>query len=213
MSLAVDALSALQMVVREVEGCQREGEPAWRVRASREYPTGIDDLWEALTSAERIPRWFLPVSGDLRPGGRYALEQNASGEILTCEPPRQLGITWEYGGQVSWVEVRLTAEDEERTRLVLEHVAHVPPEMWDQFGPGAVGVGWDQALLGLGAHIGGGAAVDPEAALAWQMSEEGKRFAAECSNAWAAASVAAGTDERAAREAAARTTAFYTGQG
>ena len=214
MSLPVDALAALQMVTRGVERCERDGEPAWRLRATREYATDIDDLWDALTNAERIPRWFLPVSGDLRPGGRYALEQNASGQILVCEAPRRLGITWEYGGQVSWVDVALTAESEERTMLVLEHVAHVPPEMWDQFGPGAVGVGWDQALLGLTAHLaGGGAAVDPEAALAWQQSEEGRRFAAECSDAWASASIAAGTDEQAAREAAARTTAFYTGEG
>ena len=31
----------------------------------------IDDVWDACTNPERIPRWFLPVSGDLRLGGRY----------------------------------------------------------------------------------------------------------------------------------------------
>ena len=38
------------------------------------------------------------------------------------------------------------------TRLTLEHIAHEDEEglkFWDQFGPGAVGVGWDLALLGL----------------------------------------------------------------
>lgn len=213
MTLPVDALAALQLAAREVERSEREGAAAWRLRASREYPTGIADLWDALTSRERIPRWFLPVSGDLRPGGRYSFERNASGEILRCEPPHRLGITWEYGGQVSWVDVRLSEVGDEQTLLVLEHEAHVPPEMWDQFGPGAVGVGWDQAMLGLAAHLAGGAPLDPEAAAAWQLSEEGKRFAAASSDAWAAASIAAGTDEAAAREAAARTTAFYTGEG
>ena len=44
-------------------------------------------MWDACTDPERIGRWFLPVSGDLRLGGRYQLEGNAGGEILRCEPP------------------------------------------------------------------------------------------------------------------------------
>ena len=47
-------------------------------------------LWDACTNAERIPRWFLPVSGDLRLGGRYQLEGNAGGTIERCDPPRSL---------------------------------------------------------------------------------------------------------------------------
>ena len=115
----------------------------------------------------------LPVSGDLRLGGRYQLQGNAGGEITRCEPPRLLGVTWEFGGERSWVEVRLTAEGAERTRLDLEHEAHVPPEFWDQYGPGAVGVGWDGALLGLGHHLLGGPAVDPAIGSSGSMSEGG----------------------------------------
>ena len=51
------------------------------------YPTPIEDLWDACTNAERIPRWFLPISGDLRVGGRYQLEGNASGTVQTCDAP------------------------------------------------------------------------------------------------------------------------------
>ena len=43
----------------------------------RTYETTIVDLWDAITSAERIPRRFLPISGDLRLGGRYQLEGHA----------------------------------------------------------------------------------------------------------------------------------------
>ena len=32
-------------------------------------------------------RWFLPVTGDLRVGGRFATEGNADGEIRECERP------------------------------------------------------------------------------------------------------------------------------
>ncbi|WP_308168107.1 hypothetical protein [Nonomuraea sp. NEAU-A123] len=45
-------------------------------------------MWDACTSAEHIPRWFLPIEGDLRAGGCYRLEGNAGGEVLACEPPR-----------------------------------------------------------------------------------------------------------------------------
>jgi uncharacterized protein YndB with AHSA1/START domain len=42
-----------------------------------------------------IPRWFLPIAGDLRLGGRFQLEGNAGGEITECRPPRRLAVTWE----------------------------------------------------------------------------------------------------------------------
>jgi hypothetical protein len=94
--------------------------------------------------------------------------------------------------------------------LRLEHMAHVPDEFWEQYGPGAVGVGWDLALLGLGKHVGTGAALDAKKELAWPLSDEGKRFVGQCSDAWCAASIADGTLAEAAHAAAERTTAFYT---
>ena len=70
------------------------------------YDTPPEDLWEACTDPERIARWFLPISGDLRPGGRFEFQGNASGTIERCEPPHSVDATWEYGGQTSWIEVR-----------------------------------------------------------------------------------------------------------
>jgi len=124
--------------------------------ATRTYDTSIDDLWEALTDPERIPRWFLPVSGDLHEGGRYQLEGNAGGTITRCRPPDLLAVTWEYGGDVSWVTVRLTSVSDEACRLELEHMAH-PDDRWDLYGPGATGVGWDLSLVGLARHLATGA--------------------------------------------------------
>ena len=120
---------------------------------ARSYPTSLEDLWEACTDAERIPRWFLPVSGELKVGGRYQLEGNAGGTIEACDPPHSFAATWEFGGEVSWIELRLTAEGPDQTRFELDHVAHVDDERWAQFGPGAVGVGWDLMLLGLDWHV------------------------------------------------------------
>jgi uncharacterized protein YndB with AHSA1/START domain len=208
----IDIAATLGAVVREVSSREHAGRMARVILATRTYDTGIDDLWDALTSAERIKRWFLPISGDLRLGGRYQLEGNAGGEIVRCEPPRILGVTWACGGDPSWVTVTLAEDPTGGTRLELEHVAHVPEERWKQYGPGAVGVGWDGALMGLGRYLQTGAANDPQAALAWMTSLQGKDFYRRASEAWCAASIASGAEPAAARAAAAATTAFYTGE-
>src|SRR6478752_6119540 len=83
---------------------------------SQAYDTDINDLWEACTTAERLPRWFLPVTGELKLGGHYQITGNAGGTIERCDPPNSFAATWEYGGEVSWIEVRLSAEGTDRTR-------------------------------------------------------------------------------------------------
>jgi hypothetical protein len=113
-------------------------------------------------------------------------------------------------GQASWVDVELSEQENGGTLLRLEHMAHVPDEFWEQYGPGAVGVGWDLALRGLGKHIETGGTLDAKVELAWPLSEEGKRFVKLISDDWATASIADGTPEDAARAAAERTTEFYT---
>jgi uncharacterized protein YndB with AHSA1/START domain len=181
------------------------------VTISQTYDSTVEDVWDACTNPERIPRWFLPVSGDLRLGGRYQLEGNAGGTVERCDPPKSFAATWEFGGEVSWIEVRLTPVADGGTRFELEHTAHVDDERWAQFGPGAVGVGWDSALLGLAGHLSGAPAVVPSEAMAWLGTDEGRRFITDSSEGWYAASVAAGTPEPEARAAADRTTAAYTG--
>jgi uncharacterized protein YndB with AHSA1/START domain len=203
-------------VAREVRVCERDGRPARAVLAGRRFDTGIEDAWDALTSAERIPRWLLPVSGDLRLGGRYQLEGNASGTIMECEPPRRLVVSWEYGGGTSWVTVILDEAADGSTRLTLEHVALIDPQFegfWAQFGPGAVGVGWDLMLLGLASHLEDGRGKPPEGDLAWLASENGKAYVGASSEAWRAAAIAFGTDPAAAKGAADRTTQAYTAGG
>ena len=211
--MKIDIGRAIGAVTRAVTSRDHEGRPARVVLASRTYDTTPQDVWDAITSAERIPRWFLPITGDLRLGGRYQLQGNAGGEITRCEPPRRLAVTWEYGGDVSWLTVQLAEDPGGGTRLDLEHVAHVGEDRWDQFGPGAVGVGWDLAIMGLGRHLETGASADPQQGMAWMASPEGKEFMRRCSEDWCRASIAGGTDQAAATAAAQRTTAFYTGEG
>jgi len=177
----------------------------------REYDASIEEVWDALTTPERISRWFLPISGDYRVGGRYQLEGNAGGEILACERPSRFKVTWFYGepatpADVSEVEVRLSPVTSERTRLELEHVADVPAEQWPHFGPGAVGVGWDGVVMGLGLHLAGGSIADPNA---WMLSDEGRDFYRRSSLAWGEAYRAAGASDEAVALAVANTTQFY----
>lgn len=207
-----DLAQHIGAVTRTVLERDHNGRKAKVVIASRVYDSGIADVWDAITNPERIPRWFMPVSGELRLGGRYQLHGNAGGEITGCEPPRHLAVTWEFGDEVSWLTVQLAEQTATRTMLELEHVAHVDDDRWKQYGPGAVGVGWDMALLGLDTYLGTRVAVDPAEAMAWMTSENGKEFVAGSSGDWQRASIAAGTDAAEAKAAAGRTTAFYTGQ-
>ncbi len=136
---------------------------------------------------------------------------NASGQITACEPPSRLAITWEFAGQVSWVHVGLTKLSDDGTRLQLEHIAHVPDEFWSRYGPGAVGVGWDLTIMGLGRHLSTGSSANPIEAGSWLASEQGKDFVRRTSNEWCQAFVSAGANESDAVGAANRTTAFYIG--
>jgi uncharacterized protein YndB with AHSA1/START domain len=206
----IDVIAQLGDVRRKVGARSPGAGPTRSVTISQVYDAAIDDVWDACTSPERIARWFLPVTGDLRPGGRYQLEGNAGGLIERCDPPRSFAATWEYGDTQSSVELRLRTEADGRTRLELEHV--VPDDQqWQQFGPGAVGVGWDLTLLGLGSHLSAGSAASRPAGAAWAASADGRRFISMSSERWGDADAAAGTSATDARTAADRTRAFYLG--
>src|SRR3954467_13331496 len=207
----IDVTDEISSVDRRIGSRTLEAGETRTLTIARVYDTGVEDLWDACTNPERIPRWFLPISGDLEVGGRYALEGNASGTIERCEPPNNLFATWEYGGMVSWIELQLTPESDGRTRFSLEHIDHVDDDMWAQFGPGAVGIGWDLGLMGLRLHLqSGGQPVDRHAVEAWQTSDAGREFVTRSSDAWAEASIAGGTGAEAARAAQERVTEAYT---
>ena len=138
------------------------------VTLSRSYDATPDEVWAALTDPERIRRWFYPISGDLKVGGSYQTEGNAGGEILRCEKPNRLEVTW--GGPDSVVDVRLS----ESGGVTTLDFTHSVPLAMAQNGAGAlfVGPGWDGALLGLGIFLRGEAVGDPlEAANSPQVIE------------------------------------------
>jgi uncharacterized protein YndB with AHSA1/START domain len=206
----IDVSQHISAVRRQVGSRTLEAGEARVVTVTRTFAAPVDDVWDACTNPDRIPRWFLPVGGDLRPGGRYQLEGNAGGVVQRCDPPRSFAATWEYGDDVSTIDVRFDPVPADGTVLTLEHVGHTDDAFWEQFGPGAVGIGWELGLLGLAGHLGAAGVPTPGEGAAWSASDEGRAFMADSSEGWCAAHVASGADPVAARASADRTTAAYT---
>lgn len=211
----MDYSNALGSEFQTVRNVEREGQPARVVECARDYAADATTLWAALTDPECIPRWFLPISGDLKVGGRYQLEGNAGGSILVCDSPEVVEVTWEFGGNTSWLNLRLTPQGD-GVRLILTHTMpqdDASEEHWAKYGPGATGVGWDLSFVGLALHLeNDGASIDQEASMAWMTSDEGKVFIRASAESWGRAHVASGESAEVAEAMAQRTASFYTGE-
>jgi uncharacterized protein YndB with AHSA1/START domain len=183
----IDIINQLKAIHREVARRPAEDGEVVSVLVRREYDATVDDVWDAVTDPVRVRRWFMPLSGDLRVGGTFQLEGNAGGEILHCQPPRRLRVT--FGGPDSLVELRLTPQGDEQTALELEHT--VPIAMAGS-GAGAlwVGPGWDGGFLALDLHLRGEVVADPVAAAS---SPEAIEFSRQSVQAWVAAIESSGT--------------------
>lgn len=211
----MDFSKAFGATFREVVSGERDGSPTHIVRASRTYPTTPDDLWSAMTEKERVQRWFAPVSGDLKPGGRFSINGNADGDITVCEPPTAFALTWEFGGTMSWVRVTIE-KIEDGALLTLEHELPTDKKSeahWDQYGPGATGVGWDWAMLGLDGHLSSDGQSQLDAGAAWAEGPQGKATLRTWAEAWGEAHIKAGVPTQIAWDMAERNAAFYTGEG
>jgi uncharacterized protein YndB with AHSA1/START domain len=118
------------------------------LRARLDAP--IEDVWDACTDPDRLGRWFLPLSGDLREGGTFRLEGHAGGSILVCDPPQRLHVTWKYGDRpADELELHLAVTREGQTVLALEHATVVQEVEWEgtMVDPlPDVAAAWEQAL-------------------------------------------------------------------
>lgn len=210
----MDYSNALGIEYRVVKEAEYLGQPVRVVSGARTFEAEIEEVWDALTSAERIARWFAPISGALKLGGRYQLQGNAGGEITRCDAPTAFDITWECGGNVSWVTVRLESV-KAGARLTLEHLIgkdEASEEHWRKYGPGATGVGWELGFLVLGLHLESGQPVLESETNAWCTTPEGKSFIKQCAGEWGQVHVQAGEDRAVAESMASETGAFYCGE-
>ncbi len=201
--------------IREVDMASRDGAPTRIVRARRLYEVSQDTLWAAVSEKERLVRWFADISGDLEIGGHFSIKGNADGTIIACNPPDRFILTWEFGGTTSWVSVTIEPTKDE-SMLTLTHELPTDRDSeahWAEYGPGATGVGWDLAFLGLDMHFLGDGGPSRDAGAAWAGTDDGKSSLRAWSRAWAEADVKAGTPAQTARDMADRTAAFYTSEG
>jgi len=157
--------------VRIIGTTQALDETRGAVRVEDVYDTGIDDLWQACTTPERLARWIAVVSGDLRVGGtvRAIFTSTATGtaRVEVCEAPHHLLVTVDPGtDDETQIEAWLT-EEGARTRLVVEERG-LPVDKLHFFG-----AGWQVHLEDLGRSLasGGSAHADgwseQKAAPAW----------------------------------------------
>ena len=207
--MPIDFERQLGAVQRSVSHTEHDGKPARAVTLSRTYPTSVEDLWDAISNPERLPRWFAEVTGELEPGGRFQITGNASGQITACVPPQHLATTWEIGEETSRVEVRLEQDGDINARLTLTHIAPVTG-FWKTYGPGAVGVGWELGLMGLALHVETPDAPRPDEA-EFAADPDARAFMRHSAEAWGDADIAGGEDAETARASAKRTANFYTG--
>jgi uncharacterized protein YndB with AHSA1/START domain len=116
----------------------------------REYPTDVADLWNAVSTPERVSRWFARVEGDFALGQEFTLhfdDGTAQFEVLTCEPPERAQVAWKRADGASTVTVQVSANGNGSSRLVLEHTG-LPIADAPQYG-----TGWHWHLATLRAHL------------------------------------------------------------
>lgn len=189
----------LAMIARECGRGEKAGGPVRTVTlflVTRRLPS---EVWGAIVRPERLARWFAPVSGDLRVGGRFRVEGRAEGRILACDPARRLELEWEVAGELGWVDIALSFYGGSGSRLTLAHSVR-ETDRWRTYGPAGVGVEWERASYELVGHLARPAEDDW---LAIAASPEGRRLLATCAEGWGELAIAAGEDPDAARAAAA----------
>lgn len=189
---------------------------AYTMELRRSYDAPVEDVWNAITDPERLGRWLNSVTGDLRLGGSFELDSGEHGEILECDPPRRLRVSWLFGPDAddwsgtSEVEVLLAPSLAGTTVLELVHAAAVGEPMFPTYGPGAGGVGWDLHLLTLARFL---ADDETPGHGEFQTSPAGREFARRSAVAWGDAHLAAGGDPDHVAAAVEATTAFYVPGG
>lgn len=125
------------------------------------YATDIDDLWDAVTSRERLARWMADYTGELSLDGTWEVASDddgpwGRGTVTACERPSGFTTTWHARGEEPTELVVRLEPVEGGTRLVLSH-AGIRSIFY--------GAGWQTYLERLATHVAG---ADPGGEDAWQ---------------------------------------------
>jgi uncharacterized protein YndB with AHSA1/START domain len=127
------------------------------------YPHGIEDVWNAITTAAQISVWFLKADFKAEPGYDYTLTHEVvkpdgecsstvvKGKVLKADPVHHLSYTWIVDGATETTVDWYLEEKDGGTLLKLEHsgISNYPSEqialnMFNSFSGG-----WDNCLSEL----------------------------------------------------------------
>jgi uncharacterized protein YndB with AHSA1/START domain len=101
---------------------------------ARDYDTDAADLWAAVTEPERLARWFAPVDGDLRDGGRFTIRFDDNDvpdcRVTSCDAPRAYSWEWPHAAYTSLVTVAVEPAGT-GARLHLTHTRLAPSQAPD----------------------------------------------------------------------------------
>jgi len=151
--------------------------PFRRVEVKRLLSAPIAKVWNAISEADEVGRWWAPGEIDPREGGRVQLGADGEnceegfpleGTIKVFQPPHILEYTWNEGYEPAMGMVRfdLVEVDENTTELTLVQI--VPAKDVIQ-----AAAGWHQIVEHLGLYV-----VDVNAV---EVLEEDDRFSELCS--------------------------------
>jgi uncharacterized protein YndB with AHSA1/START domain len=123
---------------------------------TRTYDAPVEDVWDACTDPERLGRWYVPVTGELRLGGTFQQAGMGSGTIERCEPPHLLVLS--LGRGADEIQLRLSSGDGGATVLELQHATtidrhEIGGQMYDAIF--CMGGGYYPRLLALDRHLRG----------------------------------------------------------
>ncbi|MSU88087.1 SRPBCC domain-containing protein [Rhodobacteraceae bacterium 2CG4] len=112
-------------------------------------------VWDYLTRAEHLAKWFQETAEDLAPGASYTMVRDGErvlwGEVLDWQPPERLVTTFTVGpmeGRSSTVEWVLEPVVH-GTRLTLTHRGVVPADAQQLPLLAHLDIGWDKHLARL----------------------------------------------------------------
>jgi Activator of Hsp90 ATPase homolog 1-like protein len=92
-----DIACSLTATHREVGSRRIAAGEARTALMRRRYDAPVEDVWDACTDPDRISRWFIKPTGDLRPGGTQVLFAKLAHEPLPHLGPSPLRAPDELG--------------------------------------------------------------------------------------------------------------------
>ena len=192
-----DVAKHLGAITRAVESTTHDGKPAKVVVASRTYPTSPDDLWDAVTDPERIPRWFAAVRATC---GSAAATRSRATQAARSSPATRPPTSPLPGRSAAGCWVDITSRPCGGGGARRSPCATPPstrPGVLRQLRSRRRRRRLGPQLMGLAEHLATGATMGPTAE-AWGATDDGRDFMAQPAMG-RAPSRAVGTDARPAR--------------